>query len=106
QDDVFRRAGQAVRADAIRAQGRARGDGPVQSSVLRLSEPADRGRECGGKVAVLNTASGWQEEGPDARQTRVILGHLLPVVVPGSIREAIRGPPGGRGGRTRGESRP
>src|SRR6266567_3746840 len=41
QDNVFRRAGQTFRADAVRTQGRARGHWAVQSSVLRLSEPVD-----------------------------------------------------------------
>ena len=56
EDHVFRRAGQAIRADALRAQGRACGHRPVQPPVLRLSEPAGRGGQCGGKVAVLNEA--------------------------------------------------
>ncbi len=53
QDHVFRRAGQAVRADALSAQGGAGGFGAVQSPVLRLSRPLGRGRERSREIIVL-----------------------------------------------------
>src|SRR5262249_56901689 len=53
---VFGRANKAVRADAARAGGRTCGHRPVQSLVLRLSEPVDSGGGRGGEVAVLNDA--------------------------------------------------